>query len=135
MNNSLTSGAIFIFLHSISFAQSFNLLCNGTMSLFDVNENIIPIQRTIRSEFKYKRTYVFLNGKLDLYPIRECSIDEEKIYCKGAIKDINNPHIDRYRFILINRLSGQISDEDYTLAGFGKENIFEGQCIKATQKF
>jgi hypothetical protein len=32
-------------------------------------------------------------------------------------------------------LSGQIFDEDYTQAGFGKENIFEGQCIKATKKF
>lgn len=135
MNKSIIGGAIFACLHSVSYSQTFNLLCTGTVTLFDVDEKVIPYQRTITSEIKFKKTYVLKNGKIDLYPIRECSVDEEKIYCKGSIKDINNPNVDRPRFILINRLSGEISDEDYTQAGFGKENVFVGQCVKASKKF
>ncbi len=128
-------GLFGVFITQVVNAQTMNLLCNGIVTRYEVDENVIPYKRILKAEYKSKKTYVIKNGKLDLFPIKECSVDEEKIFCKGGIKDISNPNIDRNLFVTFNRLSGEVFEEDFTQSGFKKELFFEGQCVKASQKF
>ena len=122
-------------IHQAANSQTMNLLCHGTFTHYEVDESVLPFKRTIKSEYKGKKTYVIKNGKLELYPINRCSMDEAKIYCIGSVKDLANPSRERNHLVHFDRLSGEVLDSDSTLAGFKKEIVFDGQCTKTNQKF
>lgn len=111
------------------------MVCKGISTKFSINEKVTPYTRTVLGQIPETRTYSFKHGIVSIVGFAPCRFNDETIYCERNTKDNLNPSITRNHFITINRLSGKIIEEDYTMAGFGTEWIYEGNCSKGTPKF
>lgn len=134
MNIQLFLG-FFLFLYGASASSQPNyLVCHGKISEAIVDYGKIPVERSFISERSSAKNYIFNGDRLTNVFNAACQISNESINCKG-VQHGYTQESKNVIFVRFNRITGEVTESDFTRINENKETYFDGICMKTAQKF